>query len=121
MKVHWKIDWKTMRLPESDSGGKQQHQTKLILSRDLMCTEKQLARRGTRYPPTSSHTSVFSFWGFCSARPPCMLRTFARTSRAPRTTARVLNSFLYLPSAQSWTLILYFPPSHFPGHRYGFI
>ena len=36
MKVHWKIDWKTMRLPESDSGGKQQHKTEPILSLGTM-------------------------------------------------------------------------------------
>ena len=32
MKIHWKIDWKSTRLPESDSGGKQQHKTESILS-----------------------------------------------------------------------------------------
>ena len=30
--THWKIDWKSTRLPESDSGGKQQHKTESILS-----------------------------------------------------------------------------------------
>ena len=32
MKVHRKMDWSSMRLPESDSGGKQQHTTEPILS-----------------------------------------------------------------------------------------
>ena len=36
MKIHWKIDWKSTRLPESDSGGKQQHKTESILSLGAM-------------------------------------------------------------------------------------
>ena len=32
MKVHRKMDWSSIRLPESDSGGKQQHKTEPILS-----------------------------------------------------------------------------------------
>ena len=36
MKVHWKIDWKSIRLPESDSGGKQQHKTEPVLSLGTM-------------------------------------------------------------------------------------
>ena len=36
MKVHRKIDWNSIRLPESDSGGKQQHKTEPILSLGTM-------------------------------------------------------------------------------------
>ena len=36
MKVHRKMDWSSIRLPESDSGGKQQHKTEPILSLGTM-------------------------------------------------------------------------------------